>query len=746
MASSAPNITGSGIVSGSVLIDDFDRANSTTVGNGWNEVETGSAFAQITGSDYLSLDDLNPVYVHQAISGYDNTLTNNTNIVTWYVSASWGTTLDGAFGASQDNWAYVIAASDTNFESAGNGYAIVGSFPAGTVALVRYTGGLKGTLTSITTQSSSSAAGSITIRVDFDPTDDTWDLNTSPYSSNQLTNLDADPRALSAGTDNVTDATYTGTALANMGFYWQGSSTTSSRLARFNNFYYGFPTFGTGWSGSFTSLSGTAPTFACDAYCAITVPGACLINTLTGADEVGGSCIELSSTGSISGQVWHDVDGDGIQETGDNGFFEAFVLLYDSNGNLISRALTDASGNYSFTGLPAGEYTVSFANPDTGVYNSMSPSNVDGSTEETDSDATANLDNSTGLLGGGTISGIVLGAGESVTHQDAGFNDEGEGSISGFVFEDVGLDGSSSGDSNLDSVSVSLYTGTGTLLATVLTDESGYYFFGGLTADADGEDYYVVFSDADGTFTYTYTTDNNPSSPNTSTSDSDAADDNATNQSILGATATLTLSTANPRQVFINGGLHSPVVPIELASLSIKEINCEAEISWLTLSEENNDYFEIQRSLDGRNFETISTIQGAGNSLEPIAYNFIDKEINKNAFYRLVWIDFFGNAEYSEVQYIKMNHCNTSDYIINIYPNPIQSDILSIDVFLDNKKDIEYTIQNTLGKTLINNQVSLEEGTQTFTVNLEQLSSGTYFIIINNNDSYNLQTHKFIKQ
>ena len=57
----------------------------------------------------------------------------------------------------------------------------------------------------------------------------------------------------------------------------------------------------------------------------------------------------------IGDRIWSDTNGDGVQDPGEISLSGVVVELYDSTGTvLLATAVTDASGIYAFTGLPAG--------------------------------------------------------------------------------------------------------------------------------------------------------------------------------------------------------------------------------------------------------------------------------------------------------------------------------------------------------------------------------------------------------
>lgn len=86
-------------------------------------------------------------------------------------------------------------------------------------------------------------------------------------------------------------------------------------------------------------------------------------------------------------------------------------------------------------------------------------------------------------------------------------------------------------------------------------------------------------------------------------------------------------------------------LPVELTSFSARNLNDFNFIEWSTFTENNNDYFTIERSSDGINWESISEIDGSGNSTSLINYTHLDFYFKKNSlnYYRLSQTDFDGN-------------------------------------------------------------------------------------------------------
>lgn len=90
-------------------------------------------------------------------------------------------------------------------------------------------------------------------------------------------------------------------------------------------------------------------------------------------------------------------------------------------------------------------------------------------------------------------------------------------------------------------------------------------------------------------------------------------------------------------------------LPVELVEFKGVCMNGQAELSWVTATETNNDYFVLQRSKDGKEFEPIDRIEGAGTTSSPTEYAIVDQNPIGEAYYRLVQFDYDGESERSEL-------------------------------------------------------------------------------------------------
>src|SRR5690348_13807437 len=88
-----------------------------------------------------------------------------------------------------------------------------------------------------------------------------------------------------------------------------------------------------------------------------------------------------------------------------------------------------------------------------------------------------------------------------------------------------------------------------------------------------------------------------------------------------------------------------PGQPIQLTVFTVTCNNGEALVKWTTAAETNNDFFTIERTTDGINFDKVGTVKGAGNSVFNINYEFTDPTpLSGTSYYRLTQTSFDGTV------------------------------------------------------------------------------------------------------
>lgn len=114
-------------------------------------------------------------------------------------------------------------------------------------------------------------------------------------------------------------------------------------------------------------------------------------------------------------------------------------------------------------------------------------------------------------------------------------------------------------------------------------------------------------------------------------------------------------------------------LPIVLLDFEVAKTNKNAELSWTTISESGNDFFAIERSANGRVFNEINRVAGAGDSQISLDYKSIDtRPLAGVSYYRLRQVDLDGTtAFYGPIAF----HNNENDNKPTVFPNPAQNEI-----------------------------------------------------------------------
>lgn len=118
-------------------------------------------------------------------------------------------------------------------------------------------------------------------------------------------------------------------------------------------------------------------------------------------------------------------------------------------------------------------------------------------------------------------------------------------------------------------------------------------------------------------------------------------------------------------------------LPVELLYFKAVNLKEEVRLEWETAIEINNDFFTIERSYDGYEYEILATVGGNGDSDVSIKYTFYDapKQLG-NIYYRLSQTDFDGTTEILGIKAVQNLEEVSADF--EIYPNPINANPLNL--------------------------------------------------------------------
>lgn len=177
------------------------------------------------------------------------------------------------------------------------------------------------------------------------------------------------------------------------------------------------------------------------------------------------------------------------------------------------------------------------------------------------------------------------------------------------------------------------------------------------------------------------------------------------------------------------------VLPIELTRFYATAQGNKVQLHWETAAELNNDYFLIEQSIDGINFELLKEVNGAGNSNTALTYTSAHEGATGTTYYRLSQIDYDGKT----TVYPPISVNIKSDLSFSIYPNPAH-EVLNLTLDAEVKGTIEVKIHSMYGNLVL--EKSFGNATL-YSIPTADLMPGQYIIsILKEDQTKNLVFHK----
>lgn len=182
-------------------------------------------------------------------------------------------------------------------------------------------------------------------------------------------------------------------------------------------------------------------------------------------------------------------------------------------------------------------------------------------------------------------------------------------------------------------------------------------------------------------------------------------------------------TTTNRSTAVAPSGICSVIaLPVELMYFNANcSVNKKVTIEWGTATEKNNNYFIVEKSCDGINFEFLAKIPGAGDSQTIKKYEFVDENYCQGVFYyRLSQTDYDGQKNTFEI--ISAN-CLTDEN--QVYPNPTKNIF-----YLNTNKSVISNIKlyTSTGDIIRSYDNEIVEKHETKSFNTYGMSPGVYFL------------------
>jgi hypothetical protein len=170
-------------------------------------------------------------------------------------------------------------------------------------------------------------------------------------------------------------------------------------------------------------------------------------------------------------------------------------------------------------------------------------------------------------------------------------------------------------------------------------------------------------------------------------------------------------------------------LPVTFTSFTASPRSNDVLLSWSTASELNNKGFEVERSVNGRDFKTVDFVKGAGNSSRNVNYNLTDaKAFNATnvLYYRLKQIDFDGKFAYSTIVRVSKNAGEAN--ALAVFPNPYSTDY-SLSFTATNNGNASIEMVDLQGRVVASQEATISSGPNTLSMKeTTNLKSGIYFV------------------
>ena len=167
------------------------------------------------------------------------------------------------------------------------------------------------------------------------------------------------------------------------------------------------------------------------------------------------------------------------------------------------------------------------------------------------------------------------------------------------------------------------------------------------------------------------------------------------------------------------------LLPIKLSKFEAEANGCNIDLKWVSESEEDFDYFNLEWSGDGQDFRSIKIVEAIGGDFTQV-YKHQDSDASSYNYYRLKMVDLDGSYEYSDVVQARPECENTHE--IDIYPNPISPEAGMINVkFYSERHEAQLQIIDMLGRVVKRTSIDVEKDfVNTIEMDISDLPVGNY--------------------
>ncbi len=183
-------------------------------------------------------------------------------------------------------------------------------------------------------------------------------------------------------------------------------------------------------------------------------------------------------------------------------------------------------------------------------------------------------------------------------------------------------------------------------------------------------------------------------------------------------------------------------LPVELTYFRGQPKETGVLLDWATATEIDNDFFEIEHSLDGRSFTAVGQVDGVGTSDVEQRYEFMHNSPGAGLnYYRLKQVDFDGSYAYSDIETVNFFRAGDQDNEVRLFPNPAQGQVQISIPGIWEEGDVDIRIRDLNGRILQQLQMGISP---TLDIDVTNLPTGFYLVELSNGQE--VEIARLVKQ
>lgn len=288
--------------------------------------------------------------------------------------------------------------------------------------------------------------------------------------------------------------------------------------------------------------------------------------------------------------------------------------------------------------------------------------------------------------------------------------------IGDFVWNDLDSDGKQdAGEPGISNVVVTLFNSANVAIMSTVTDAKGAYFFSSVPTATEGTSYKVGFTELPSEFVFT--TQYAPGATSSNNSDVNRT---------TGKTDLFILMPGQTKND-VDAGAYRPnnTLPIRLLSFKGNYVNGVSVLNWSVAEAVNFNKFEIERSSDAIDFNTIGAVESNGKTAG--SYQFTDRVLASGInYYRLRMIDVDGQFTFSNI--LSINAEARGINITAVYPNPFV-DIIKVSMVTDKNEIVTMRLIDNIGRIVKSQVTTSQKGMNQLAMdNVNKLMPGIYVL------------------